>query len=264
MRNRNRRILLGLAAIAAIALFAVLFRGSVLRTFAVVQRPLVAAGTWVGSKTVGLFDAATVSPERLAELESQIQATAVDHAELERLRDENLQLRDQLGFASRTSFRTLSAAIVSRSIGPDASAFVIDHGSDDGIIVGAPAISGDGIMVGKVVAVTASSATVRVISDRDSATAVTLLNGTRTIGVVQGMSGALLSLEFIPQDERVSVNDIVVTSGLETNVPSGLLIGIVNSVETNPNAPFQQAVIEPLADVRRMSVVTIVLPEPAL
>jgi rod shape-determining protein MreC len=153
---------------------------------------------------------------------------------------------------------------VSRSIGPDASAFVIDHGSDDGVVVGTPAISGDGIMVGKVVAVTASSASVRVISDRNSATAVTLLNGTRTIGVAQGMSGALLSLEFIPQDERVSVNDIVVTSGLETSVPSGLLIGIVNSVETNPNAPFQQAVIEPLADVRRMSVVTVILPEPTL
>lgn len=261
MRKRPRRIILGGSAIVAIALFAILFRGSVLRALAVVQRPLVAAGTWVATKTAGVFDAAAVSPERLAEMESQLRSAVIDRAELERLRDENLQLRDQLGFLSRTAFRSMSAAVVSRSIGPDASAFVIDRGADDGIVIGAPAISGDGIMVGKIVAVTAASASVRVISDRDSATAVTLLNGTRTIGVVRGMSGALLKLEFIPQDERVSVNDIVVTSGLEAAVPSGLLVGIVNSVETNPNAPFQEAVIEPLADVRRMSVVTILLPE---
>ncbi len=247
--------------IAAIAVAAFVFRGSVARALAVVQRPLVAAGTWASVHAVGIFDAAAVSPERLARLEAQRNAAVVDHAELERLRVENEELRAQAGFVSRFRSRAVTASIVSRSVGPEASAFVIDRGADDGVEVGDPAVSGDGVMVGKVTAVTAGSATVRVISDRDSATAVALLNGTRTIGIAQGMSGALLALKYIPQDERVSINDIVVTSGLEENVPSGLIIGIVNTVTSDPTAPFQEAVLEPLGDVRRIHTVSIVISE---
>lgn len=250
-----------LIVIGALAALAFVFRGSVARALAVVQRPLVAAGTWVSIHAIGIFDAAAVSPERLAELEAQRDAAAVNHAELERLRAENEELRAQAGFVSRTRSRAVTASVVSRSVGPEASAFVIDRGQNDGIEVGDPAVSGDGILVGKVSAVTAGSATVRVVSDRDSATAVSLLNGTRTIGIAQGMSGALLSLKYIPQDERVAVNDIVVTSGLEERVPGGLIVGIVNTVTSDPSAPFQEAVLEPLGDVRRMYTVSIVISE---
>lgn len=254
-------MLAGGLAIVVIVLFMLIFRGSLARAFAVVQRPLVTAGTWIGGKTSGIFDAKAVAPERVAKLEAERAALAIDRAELERLRDEHKELTELLGFLGRHQYRSVTAAVVSRSIGPEASAFVIDRGTTDGIVVGAPAISGEGVLVGKVVSATAGAASIRVLSDRDSATAVTLLNGTRTIGVVEGMSGALLRLQYIPQDERVSINDIVVTSGLETNVPSGLIVGIVNTVESNPNAPFQEAILEPLADARRLTAVSILLPD---
>ncbi len=261
MRRDTRRKLFPGMAIASIVILAIFFRGSLSGALAFVQRPLAAFGTWIGNKTVGAFDAATVSPERVANLETERDQIVVDHAELERLRVENQELRTQLGFLNRRGERSVACSIVSRSIGPDASAFVIDRGTDDGVIVGAPAISGDGILIGKVVSAYSGSATVRVISDRDSATAVTILNGTRTIGIAEGMSGALLSLRYIPQDERIQVNDIVVTSGLESNVPSGLVVGIVNAVTTDATAPFQSAVLEPLGDARRISVVSILLPD---
>jgi len=90
---------------------------------------------------------------------------------------------------------------------------------------------------------------------------VTLLNGTRTIGVANGISGALLALRYIPQDERIETNDIVVTSGLEASVPSGLIVGIVNSVTTDATAPFQSAILEPIGDARRLAFVSILLPD---
>ncbi|OGL98183.1 hypothetical protein A2304_03670 [Candidatus Uhrbacteria bacterium RIFOXYB2_FULL_57_15] len=259
MRRLARRTSNTLITIAALALVAFVFRGSVMRVLAVVQRPLVAAGTWVSIRAIGIFDQAAVSPERLSQLEAQREAAIIDHAELERLRIENEELRAEIGFVSRSHVRTLTAAIVSRSVGPEASAFVIDRGSDDGVEIGDPAVTGNGVLVGKVVAVTATSATVRVVSDRDSATAIALLNGTRTIGIAQGISGALLALHYIPQDERVAVNDIVVTSGLEDNIPSGLIVGIVNTVTGDPTAPFQEAVIEPLGDVRRIYTVSVIV-----
>lgn len=261
MRREARRMVGPAVTIASIVFLAIFFRGSVSRALAFVQRPLVAAGTWVGNRTVGLFDAATVSPERVAQLEAERDGIVVDHVELERLRFENQELRAQTGFLSRRKDMAVTASIVSRSIGPEASAFVIDRGTDDGVTVGLPAISGDGILIGKVVSASPRSATVRVISDRDSATAVTLLNGTRTIGVANGISGALLALRYIPQDERIETNDIVVTSGLEASVPSGLIVGIVNSVTTDATAPFQSAILEPIGDARRLAFVSILLPD---
>lgn len=260
MERKTRRFLLGTLAIGSIVLFGVVFRGSVSRAFAAVERPLVAAGTWIGAKAVGIFDAAAVSPERVARLESERDSAIVSAAELERLRDENRELRDALGFAARQSVRSVMASVVSRSIGPEASAFVIDRGSDDGVVVGAPVVSGAGIMVGKIVSVTAGSATVRAISDRASATAVTLYNDSRTIGIAEGLSGSLMSLRYVPQDETISVNDIVVTSGLESNVPSGLLVGIINQVNSDPVDPFQTAVLEPLSDIRRATTVSVLVP----
>ena len=262
MRRLTRRFLLPKLAIAAIAVLAIVFRGSVSNALAVIQRPLVLAGTWVGNQLSGLVDAATVSPERVARLEEERDAAVVAYADAERLKAENLELRDQLGFVSRRKQNAVACAIVSRSIGSDASVLVIDRGSDDGIAVGAPAISGDGILIGKVSSVSSGSARVRVISDRESATAVTLLNGTRTIGVAEGMAGALLVLRYVPQDERIEINDIVVTSGLEAGVPSGLIVGIVNSVTTDATAPFQSAVLEPLGDARRIGFVSVLLSEP--
>ena len=249
-------------AIGTIAMVVVVFHGSVTRALAFVERPLVAMGTWVSEKGVGLFDAAAVSPERMARLEAERAAAAVDAAELARLRDENRELRDQLGFVARQSSRSVTAHVISRSIGPEGSAVVIDRGSDDGIIVGAPVVSGAGLLIGKVASVTSGSASVRAISDRASATAVTLLNESRTIGIAEGISGSLLALRYVPQDERLSVNDIVVTSGLEPNVPSGLLVGIVNQVDSDPIAPFQSAILEPLSDMRRTTFVAVLIPNP--
>jgi len=250
-----------LIAIAALVAVVFLFRGSLTRALAVVERPLVSAGTWISVHAIGIFDSAAVSPERLLALEAQRASAVVNGAELERLRAENEELRAQIGFINRSHSRAVTASIVSRSVGPEASTFVVDRGKNDGIEIGDPAVTGDGIMVGKVSAVTAYSATVCVISDRNSATAVALLNGTRTIGIAQGISGALLSLKYIPQDEHVSVNDIVITSGLEENVPSGLIVGIVNTVTGDPTALFQEAVLEPIGDVRRIHTVSLIVAE---
>jgi rod shape-determining protein MreC len=259
MTRAKRHSASTLTAIAATIAVAFLCRGLLMQVFSMIERPMVAAGTWTYVHAVGIFDAAAVSPSRFAALEAQREAAAVDRAELERLRDENEELRAELAFETRTRMKGITASITGRTLGPDASAFLIDRGSDNGIRVGDPAVSGDGILVGKILDVGPTSATVRVLSDRESVTAVSFLNEARTIGIARGMSGTLLELDYIPQDERVSVNDVVVTSGLEENVPSGLLVGIVNSVRGDPSAAFQGAVLEPLCDVRRIQTVSVIV-----
>jgi rod shape-determining protein MreC len=244
------------AALAVLALAAFFpFR----RSFSFIQRPFVVAGTWVADTTFGWLQPGSVSPERVIELEAQRNVLATDAAVLRRTLDENEDLRRRLAFTERTRTRMVSARIVGRVTGADRMAFAVDIGSDDGVQEGMAVIAGDGVLVGKILSVTSTGATVSALTDQRAATAVSLLNSARTIGVAQGLDASLLTVAYIPKDQRVQVNDLLVTSGLEDAVPAGLLVGIVNAVQQEDADPFQRAVVEPLIDVRRLETVTVIL-----
>ncbi len=261
MRRQSRRIVSTLAVTFFLAAICLIFRSPVERVFGIVGQPFVVAGTWLRSRAEGIFNAALVSPERIAELEAERNALIFDHRELENLRQENKELIEQSGFIKRRGFQSVTASIVSRSIGPNSVLCLIDQGTEQGIIVGAPAISGEGILVGKVIETRPESSVIQILTDHDAATAVSVLNETRTIGIAKGASSSLLVVSYIPQDETISINEIVVTSGLESTVPSGLAVGMVTQVNKDPTAPFQEAVLEPLVDIRNLTIVSILILE---
>lgn len=248
------RVIGGLLLIAGLMILA-----PTRRIFSFIQRPFVIAGTWVAAHGFSLFEPGSVSAERVTVLESERAAFAVESATAQAMREENDELRRRLAFKERSRLRLVSAEVIGRVVGAETSAFVINRGSDDGVIVGMPVIVGEGILAGKVTSLDATSATVNAVTDRATATAAALLNGSRTIGITSGLDGSLLTLTYIPKDEHVAINDLVVTSGLEDKVPSGLVIGIVNAVESKETEPFQRAVIEPLVDVRRITSVSVIL-----
>jgi cell shape-determining protein MreC len=79
-------------------------------------------------------------------------------------------------------------------------------------------------------------------------------------------------MQNIPTTEQISVNDVVVTAGLEVGegthppFPRGLLIGNVVGVQTDPSAVVQTALIQPAADLdslERVLVVTNFEPPPS-
>ncbi|MFC1788086.1 rod shape-determining protein MreC [Patescibacteria group bacterium] len=235
-----------------------IFRGPLTSALSFIQTPLVSAGTWVTNQTLFLFNKDYVSVSTVIDLENKLGAMASDQAKLELLIEENKQLKEQLAFLQRKQAVFLSAAITSRISAGNRNNFTIDRGSDDGLVIGSPVIVGEGILVGKISALTKTAATVTSITDNTLMTAVTLLNESRTIGLAEGMGGNLIVLRFIPHDQTVSVNDLIVTSGLEDNIPSGLLLGIVNTVRPDPTAPFQEAIVEPLADIARHHIVSVI------
>lgn len=244
--------------IILLLLLLVFARGFFERTLHVFQRPVVAAGTWVSQK-LHFLNTDTYAPERLDLLQNRLDEIVLDRVKFEELKRENKELRETLGFIERQDLQSVMASIVSRSRTTQSAIFSIDRGRDDGIQVGNPVIVKDGILIGKVVSVTSASATVHALTDPSVATAVSVLNQTQTIGVAEGMTGNLLHLKFIPQDTVLSVNDLVVTSGLESNIPSGLFVGLVNDVEQEANAPFLQAIIEPLIDMRQYTTVHVLI-----
>jgi rod shape-determining protein MreC len=247
-----------LAFTIVLILLLVFARGFFERAFHIFQKPLVEVGTWVNWK-LGFLDPNAYNPRRVLDLQEQLQTLALDRVTFEQLQTENKELRETLGFIERQNLQSVMASIVSRSSTTQVSIFSIDRGEEDGIRIGDPVVVKDGILVGKVVQATSESATIYGLTDPSVATAVSVLNQTQTIGVAEGIAGNLLRLKFIPQDAALSVNDLVVSSGLESNIPSGLFIGLINDVQQEPNAPFLQAIIEPLVDMRQYTNVHVLI-----
>lgn len=183
---------------------------------------------------------------------------AVDTVAVTLLEEENQELREQLKFFSSVSYEHVGARVIGKNIDPIGTTIVIDKGSANGISIGNPAIVKEGILIGKIVRVEEASAVVQLISDNQSKIAATILNKDKSIGLVEGGYGISVRMNFIPQNEVVRIGETIITSGLEKEIPRGLLIGTIESVEKETYQPFQEAVLSPFVDLGKLSIVSII------
>lgn len=176
---------------------------------------------------------------------------------LNKLQKENTQLKLLLDFTERQPYTSVTASILSHSISPLQSTFLIDRGEKDGIALGDPVIVADGVLIGRIIKLSSSYAVVRALVDRQSKIAAALLHEQETMGVVEGTMGGFLSMDLIPQDVTLLPGEIIVTSGLETSVPSDLFLGTIAIINKNEQNPFQNATIQPLIDYRSYKIVSV-------
>ena len=182
-----------------------------------------------------------------------------DAARLTLLLEENEALRTQLHFVTGTSFAFVGGDVIAKNIDALGNTIIINRGSEDGIAQNNPVIIGDGILIGKITAVSERESTVRLLNDSQSNIAATLLNKEKSMGIVEGGYGISVHMNFIPQHETIAIGDRIITSGLEKDMPRGLVIGTVEAVEKEAYQPFQRAVIAPAAKPQQATVVTVLL-----
>ena len=218
------------------------------------------SANWRGQK-----DAANVNWEqKAADLQKQVDSLTVANASLQNLQDENAKLRQYLNFFGKTKINYLLANVISQENFLDANRYgqniVIDKGSQDKIEPGLIVINGDGLAVGKIVAVKDRTAEISLLTNAACKVAVTIGNQNRTIGVTIGDLGLAVKLNFVSQTEKVNVGDLVTTSGLESNVPAGLVIGHVSQINNNQNDVWQNIDVEPMVNFDNLGVVSVILP----
>jgi rod shape-determining protein MreC len=183
----------------------------------------------------------------------------VDLAQKKLLEDENSELRSQLNFLQKHSWQTVGGEVIGRNVDTLGSTIIINRGGADSLAVGDPVIVGEGLLVGRVVKVEKTVAIVRLINDNQSKVAATVINKDKSLGLVEGGYGISIYLNYVPQNEQLNVGDIIVTSGLEEKVPKGLLIGTVETAEKEAYQPFQKAVLSPLVDLNKITLVSIII-----
>lgn len=256
-RNRNRTWLTAL--IVAGVFFALvrlgLFRpitDSLAKVGLVIAAPLYRMSTALAAIRDAAAGRAIGSPE-------EIETLRAENARLHAIMAENEALKDAIDYRDRFNDRTVAARVVSRTSLDLFHGLVVDRGSDDGLRVGQPAISGDGVIVGKIARVTPRTATVMLLTETRSRLAVALLDEPGSLGVIEGDRGSSMTINLIPAGATVSPGDLIVTSGLEPGIRRGLLVGTVEKISREPQDPFQKALVVPADAARHPLFVEILL-----
>jgi|GEM_PF-302269 len=157
-------------------------------------------------------------------------------ANLQSAKTENDQLRQDLHFqSSRSDLTLLPANVLGFSPSSSFQNFIINLGEADGISEG-QAVLFSGYLIGKVKTVSAHTADVWLITNRNLLVPVVLSNS----GVVGIMRGGIrgLIVDNIPLDIKVEANEPVVTSSLEGLYPAGVPIGQVKEVVSGQEEIF--------------------------
>ena len=206
---------------------------------------------------------------RYQELEEENQRLRSQIAELEeKAREgeaaskENELLREALGLrAKRSDFVLESARVTARSTSNWASTLTLSKGSVQDVAAGDCVVDAAGNLVGIIdevgsnysVMITVVDANLQMggIVSRTDSTA--MLEGDITL-----MQEGRLKMTYLPENTELLTGDLVLTSGLTGIYPSGLVVGAIESLHTDPSGMSRYAVLAPAADLDRLVEVFII------
>jgi rod shape-determining protein MreC len=275
MRSTERRprsfsdigVRVGLLALAAVLLMALQLSGNLRPVQSLITQltaPAQLSATGVTASVEGFF--ASIARVRTLEQEYAALQTRADQLEAENntLREvekENEQLRALLNFAeTRPRLELRGAQIVARVIGEESTNFIetilIDLGQVHGIRTGMPVVTDQGL-VGRISEVTENTSKVLLLNDAGSS-ASALLAESRLNGIVHGSTSGDLIMDFIPQGPTFEEGEGVLSSGLGGQFPRGLAIGVIESIDSQPNAVFQTARVRPAVDFGSLELVMVI------
>jgi rod shape-determining protein MreC len=195
---------------------------------------------------------------RLREEHDQLLAAESRAKELEH---QNTQLRDLPSVAQRyPQYRLLPAAVTLRNPQNREKAILIDRGSDDGVVIGMPAISGE-ILVGLVTEVQPKTSKVTLVIDENMQLSVELRGVTGAIGILYGrwQQGQRLQVRYIARDTPIPPQAVIVTSDFTQRVPRGLIIGVVDKVVKTEQTDTLELSGVPVLNYDGLETVTIIL-----
>lgn len=233
--------------------------------FREITAPFHSITTGASSRFAESFSVLVDPAGRTAEAEKlQAELTALRGRvqRIEAIERQNAMLRQQLGFSSSSGYDLIPCEIIARG---EASgwweAVTINKGQRDGLTNNMAVISCDGL-VGKTMAVTKHTCDVLLITDRNCSVAAELAGGGH-FGIVSGQGVTITGdsvidmrcpvdpcrMDYLSGSARIAAGEKIVTSGLSTVFPRGLLIGTVSSASLHKSGLYQVVRLKPAADL---------------
>jgi rod shape-determining protein MreC len=193
----------------------------------------------------------------LEELESKVVKLESEISSLLYLAQENQQLKQILGIKS-DSLTVVQAQVVSDDPILLTQSILINKGTKDGVKEG-QAVIYLGVLIGRVVNATDSTATVRLLQDSKSSIAAQILRQDQEPikGVIKPEFGLEIRLDLVPNTIPINIGDAVYTSGLD-ELPAGILIGHVDSSQEGDL--YQKIRINPKVNTHSITQVFVLTP----
>ena len=262
-RPRNRAILAGVLLMVAIGILLLSVSGYLQPAEDLLLRPMTKVQSWIAIRYNAIRDVLT-SPSDISTLR---QENAILAAEVARLQQEIISLQEQvteaeilsalLNYArSQPDNRYMAANIIGQDVSPFLRSIWIGTGSEAGVAQGMPVVTERGL-VGRVAEVFATISRVQLITDPEAAVNVEFQTS-RADGSLSAQLSGELWVDLISQDADISVNELVLTSGLGGNFPADIPVGSVLSVRKRDVDIFQQAVIEPSVNFTDLDIVLVI------
>ena len=200
------------------------------------------------------------------ELQRQVDDLKTAQQENQELSRRIESLEQLLGLQSVTS-HTIAARVIGSGVSNFEWSITIDRGSENGIQVDMPVVTGasDGPrLVGRVIRVTPISSVVQLIIDRDFAVAGKL-STSQEAGLVMGRGEEDLRMGHLRPGIQVSETEpeSVFTLGYEVNgqrglYPPGILIGTVSRAFSEPDSVESSVTIRPAVDFSTLQYVLVI------
>ncbi len=216
----------------------------------------------LGTKFNSLYSNIYIGRDLVAEnkrLTDENKGLLINNSQLKTQLQEVKEEKLQQDFLASTGLQAITARVIGKNPQPSLQAIILNKGSRDGVKVDFPLITADGVIIGKISQVKTNSSEAILVNDSRSRIASLVQNENNSKGVVVGEHGLSLKIELIPQNEKVQVGDIVVTSGLEPTIPRGLVVGKINRVTSEPNSFFQTAWLQSLTSINDLITVSILI-----
>ncbi|MDH3627990.1 MAG: rod shape-determining protein MreC [Acidobacteriota bacterium] len=225
-----------------------------------VTSPVMALGGAVGGGVHGLMDSAwrTIwAREQNRLLERQVRSLRDNQRAVGELSDENRRLKELVAMREALAPSSVAASVVRVVDTSRERMLIVDAGSAQGVHSESAVIAWGGA-VGRVESVSRRFAKVRLLSDPSSGVGA-VVQGVRAHGIVVGVDdGRFLDLLYVPSYAEVNHGDLVVTSGHDGIFPRGFSIGVITSIERDPDA-LQRIQLLSAVDYRELEEVLILL-----
>ncbi len=175
---------------------------------------------------------------------------------LEEVIRENSRLQQLLDFKRRLVYSSVAANVIGRDPSNWNSSMIIDKGKQDGIAIGMPLVNSTGV-VGKIAEVNEHTSKVILVNDPNF-NVPALVQRPREIGLIEGTLQGICRMRYLSAKAAIEVGDKVITSGLSSSFPEGVLIGEVIGVQYNLNNSTLECMVQPAITLSQIEEVLVI------
>ena len=166
------------------------------------------------------------------------------------------RLKKLLELKETFSYEMIPSLVIGREPGNWFNSIIIDKGTIDGVEKNMAVATHRGL-VGRVLSANSRTAKILLILDQRSAVGG-MTQRSRDIGVVKGSESNYCYIEYLSNDADVKINDVVITSGLGSIFPKGIIIGKIVGIKKESHDLFQKVILRPEVDFTKLEEVFVV------